>query len=235
MAGWIRAKVKHTKHVADDMKSLITDIKPAYHAGQYFELQINGKNRPYSVVSHPYEPHLEFGVQLLEGGEVSPQLWGLEEGDHIELRGPWGDEFIWKPEMPEPLLLIGGGAGLAPLVSIARHHMHAYRPRQVIFLSSYKTPQHAPYEHELDRFAATAPDFIHAKAFTREAPAGWRGKPGRITREVLEQVLDDIHLPPRIYVSGSTPFVEGITQFLLTLGEDGDRIFAERFGGRLYE
>ncbi len=243
----MKAQLIKSEKVSADVKSLtFVPEKPiAFRAGQYFELKPQTKakknvilnvsegsnkldsspavqndkldaDRPYSVVSAAGEKNLEFAVQLLENGEVSPKLWELKAGDSIELRGPWGDEFIWTPDMAGPFFLIGGGSGVAPLISIIRSNIN----QEIFVLASYKDEVHAPYAKEIGRVE-------HQIIYTNKQP--------RIEQGLIEKNLKSFKINPRIYVSGSTPFVESITQFLMVLGVESDLIFSERFGGRIYE
>src|SRR5918998_2600190 len=100
-----------------------------FRAGQHLDIRLTAPDgyqvqRSYSVASAPgLEGVYELVVERLGDGEVSPFLHDVAEvGDGIEIRGPFGGHFVWDPEDGGPLLLIGGGSGIAPLMSILRHH-----------------------------------------------------------------------------------------------------------------
>src|SRR5918998_4836606 len=99
-----------------------------FRAGQHLDIRLTAPDgyqvqRSYSVASAPGLQGLyELVVERLEDGEVSPFFHDVAEaGDAIEIRGPFGGHFVWRPEDGGPLLLIGGGSGVAPPLSILRH------------------------------------------------------------------------------------------------------------------
>ena len=78
--------------------------------------------RSYSIASAPSgSATIELAIDLLDNGEVSPFFHEVAAiGDEIELRGPLGGHFVWGPSDGGPLLLVGGGSGLVPLMSMIR-------------------------------------------------------------------------------------------------------------------
>src|SRR5579859_1408937 len=119
---WRPATVLRATKAADDIMSI--ELQPndwlPHKAGQHYELRLPGHHlsRKYSIVSSPHQTErLEFGVQFLSYGEVSPLLWKLRPGDKLEIRGPLG-AFVWTPETTGPLVLIAAGSGITPLLSM---------------------------------------------------------------------------------------------------------------------
>ena len=94
-------------------------------AGQHLDVRLTAEDgyqaeRSYSVGSAPGEL-LAVTVERLEDGEVSPYLVDeAREGDAFEVRGPIGGYFVWEPDDPAPVLLVAGGSGVVPLMSMAR-------------------------------------------------------------------------------------------------------------------
>ena len=86
--------------------------------------------RSYSIASPPEQAQLELTVERLDDGEVSSYLVGeLREGDQLELRGPIGGYFVWLADADAPLLLVGGGSGIVPLMCMLRHRTAAESSR----------------------------------------------------------------------------------------------------------
>src|SRR5580658_6112544 len=91
---------------------------PGHVAGQHVDVRLTAPDgysaaRSYSIASAPNsEKRLEITVERLPNGEVSQQLI---VGDQLELRGPIGGWFVWRPEQTEPIQLIAGGSGIVPL------------------------------------------------------------------------------------------------------------------------
>src|SRR5262245_38644936 len=100
---------------------------PGHLAGQHVDVRLTAEDgyqaqRSYSIASPPEAPMLALTVEMIEDGEVSPYLNGeAREGDLFELRGPIGGHFVWSARTPGPLVLIGGGSGVVPLMAMLRH------------------------------------------------------------------------------------------------------------------
>ena len=97
-------------------------------AGQHLDVRLTAPDgyqaaRSYSVSTAGGGQMLEISVDEIDDGEVSPYLvHGLSAGDKVEVRGPLGRWFVWRPTQTEPVQLIGGGSGVAPLRAMLRAH-----------------------------------------------------------------------------------------------------------------
>jgi ferredoxin-NADP reductase len=180
--------------------------------------------RPYSIASAPEDPRIELSVEHLEAGEVSPHLAGeLREGDAFEIRGPGGRAFSWHAQDGRPLLLVAGGAGLAPLRAIVRHRLAQGSDVPTHAVVSARTRETLLYGSEVDAWAAAG---VHTHvALTRE-PGG-----RRLDLEQLAAAGPPPAGRPHVFVCGPTRFVEHVTSVLQDLGHDPALIRAERFGG----
>ena len=138
--GEIADVIQETPKVA----SLLIDVPdwPGHLAGQHVDVRLTADDgyqaqRSYSIASAPEDPRVAITVERLEDGEVSPYLVGeLHAKDKLELRGPIGGYFVWKADDPRPLLLIGGGSGVVPLMAMIRHRAAADAKTPVRFLYS---------------------------------------------------------------------------------------------------
>ncbi len=128
-SNWQRAELKSVDRQTSRVSSFL--FKPnewyPFRAGQHIDIRLTAPDgyqaqRSYSVASAPERGELyELVVERLDDGEVSAFLHDIAEiGDDIEMRGPFGGHFSWDFEDGGPLLLIGGGSGVAPLMSILR-------------------------------------------------------------------------------------------------------------------
>src|SRR5262245_55009625 len=110
-------------------RSLLLDVPdwPGHTAGQHVDVRLTAEDgyqaqRSYSIASPPEERHTTLKVERLDDGEVSAYLNDvLQEGDQLELRGPIGGYFTWRVADGGPLLLVGGGSGIVPLMAMLRH------------------------------------------------------------------------------------------------------------------
>jgi ferredoxin-NADP reductase len=207
---------------------LVLDVAgwPGHRAGQHLDLRLTAEDgysaqRSYSLSSAPGDPPA-VTVERLDDGEVSPYLVDeARAGDELEVRGPVGGWFVWTADQGGPLQLIGGGSGLAPLMSILRHHRRSGSDAEVRLLLSARGPQDVLFADELVDPVIT---------YTRDAPPGWTGYARRVDRAMLEQAAIPPERDPRVYVCGPTGLVEGVAADLVALGHHPSRIRTERFG-----
>ena len=212
-------------------KSLELDAAdwPGQLAGQHVDVRLTAEDgyqaqRSYSIASAPEDEHLVLTVERLDDGEVSPYLTEtLEPGDDLELRGPIGGYFVWHESLGGPLLLVGGGSGVAPLRAMLRHHRATASEVPARLLYSVRTRADLIYGAELADYDTTI-------TLTREQPPGWIGRTGRIDRDLVAEVAWPPAESPLVYICGPTGFVEAVAETLVALGHSPARIRTERFG-----
>jgi ferredoxin-NADP reductase len=154
----------------------------------------------------------------------------LRAGDQLELRGPIGGYFVWEPGDGGPVLLIGGGSGVVPLMAMARARDASGSTAPMRWLSSSRTLADIVYRAELERIAAPDGGFELFQTLTRDAPDGWTGHRGRIDEALLAEVAWPVDAGGRTYVCGPTGFVEAVARNLVALGHPAATIKTERFG-----
>lgn len=239
---WQVAILKEANQVATNVKKLVFTVDKwvSPQAGQHYDLRLTAPNgyqaeRSYSLANAGEEGVLEFGVELLSNGEVSPYLWSLPIGGQIEVRGPIGGHFVFNTNMPGPLVLIAGGSGMVPLMSMLRHHavnFNSDKNRDIVFIISARTLPHVLYKEELKSLSQKDPKLKVIIALTDVAPPNWPGYKKRIDQEMFEKELGFLkETMPLIYVCGPTGFVEVATRLLLSIGFNPHAIKTERFGG----
>jgi ferredoxin-NADP reductase len=141
----------------------------------------------------------------------------VAEGDQVELRGPFTSYFVWRGE--QPVLLVGGGSGVVPLMCMLRHRRRTMPDLPMRLVYSVRNPGEVIYAGELgDDVVLT---------YTREAPAGWTGHAGRIDAALIGDVADASGIA---FVCGSNGFVETASSLLLGAGYEPTSIKTERFG-----
>jgi len=205
---------------------------PGHRAGQHLDVRLTAEDgyqarREYSIASAPGEP-VAITVERLEDGEVSSYLTQeLRAGDELELRGPIGGYFVWGPEDGGPLLLVAGGSGIVPLRAMLRHRRNTGARVPARLLYSARTRADLIYAAELGQ-----PDDGLAVTWTltRDQPADWTGRTGRVDAALLGDVAWPAGASPLAFVCGPTSFVEVVAAGLVSLGYQPDRIKTERFG-----
>jgi ferredoxin-NADP reductase len=223
--GWHEATVSDVVHPSPNGVQLRLDVagRETHLPGQHYVVRLVAPDgyvaqRSYSVVSGPTDPLVELYVERLVEGEVSPYLTDVvAPGDRLTVRGPIGGWFVWHGT--EPMLGVGGGSGVAPLVSMLRHAVSLGKENLVRFAISGRTMQRLPYAAELLGAGAVV-------ALSRE-PAPWGRPPGRLTAAELMPLIER---RDRYYVCGSQVFAEGMSTLLVELGAPVDRVRVERFG-----
>ena len=239
---WRVAKVKAVRDETRHARTLVLDVPewPGHQAGQHVDVRLVAEDgyqaqRSYSIASPPEVPSVELTVERLDDGEVSPYLCDvLGVGDGLEVRGPIGGYFVWDLSLGGPLLLVGGGSGVVPLMAMLRHYALADPAARtavpVRLLYSARSVDDVIYREELARLATTANVDVRL-AFTRSAPPGWTGYQRRIDRPMLAEVgRPPLMMAARAYVCGPTPLVESVANILVELGYDPSRVLTERFG-----
>jgi ferredoxin-NADP reductase len=191
--------------------------------------------RSYSAASAPEQafrvhagagPHVELTVERLDDGELSPTLHALVAGAQLSLRGPFGGWFLWRGDTPA--LLVGGGSGIVPLMSMYRHWRETGRRQPLRLVVSVRTPDDLYYRDELLAGGGPGPDpAIVNVVHTRVAPAASTRPAGHLDAGTLERLL----VPgATCYVCGSTGFAEHASRLLVDLGVPAGDVRTERFG-----
>ena len=236
---WLTATASSFLDETDAVRTIAFDVPgwTGHLAGQHVDIRLTAEDgyvaqRSYSIASAAgLDTAVELTVERVEEGEVSPFLLDeLRTGDPIELRGPIGGYFTWSPSAPEPLMLIAGGSGIVPLMSMARTRAAAGSAAPARLLYSSRSDGHIIYRDELQRLDAAGSGFSLVHTLTRAAPQGWSGERGRIGREMLARHGLPPADRPDIFICGPTPFVEAVAEELVALGHAEARIRTERFG-----
>ena len=213
--------------------TLDVDEWPGHRAGQHLDVRLTAEDgyqaeRSYSIASAPEDDVLQITVDRIDNGEVSPYLVDeLRPGDEFELRGPIGGHFTWSADEGGPLLLIAGGSGLAPLMSMLRHRGARASEAEVHVLVSARTRDDLLYRDELETLAPKAGLRLE-QTYTREPPPGWSGWSRRVDADMIRELSPGPGT--RSFVCGPTPFVESVTELLVATGHDPREVHAERFG-----
>jgi ferredoxin-NADP reductase len=209
----------------------------AHRAGMHYDIRLTAPDgyqteRSYSIASEPeLTGVIDLTVELIKDGEVSPYLHEVVmKGDQLELRGPIGGYFVWDVGLGGPLVLVGGGSGVVPLMAMIRHRVAVDSTIPTRLLYSARSAEDVLYATELQELNARGEGFELVQTFTRQAPAGWKGYTRRIDRAMLGDLMKPFGKEVRAYVCGPTLLVEAVANSLLDLGVAADHIRAERFG-----
>jgi ferredoxin-NADP reductase len=194
--------------------------------GQHYDVRLTAPDgyraqRSYSIASSPLDQgSIELTIDRLDDGEVSPYFHDVVVvGDRVEVRGPFTSYFVWRGE--HPVLLLGGGSGVVPLMCMLRHRRRTMPELPMRLIYSVRRADEVIYEDELGDDALLT--------YTREPPDGWTGHTGHIDAELISEAGADPEMA-LAFCCGSNGFVETASQLLLDAGFDPARIRTERFG-----
>jgi ferredoxin-NADP reductase len=208
-------------------------------AGQHVDVRLTAADgyqaqRSYSIASAPGAELTELAIERLEDGEVSSFFHDVAQlGDAIEVRGPIGGHFVWRVDDRGPVLLVAGGSGIAPLMSIARAWSAAEPRAPVLLVYSARVWEELIFRDELLNTQSTSSDLTFIATTTR----GPRHRPEdfdrRLDQSLVREALTRWGCSPRsVYVCGSNVFVEAVTGSLLAEAVPAKIIRTERFGGK---
>ncbi len=224
--GWQIATVISVKEETPSVRSYRLSLPEwvPHLPGQHYDVRLTAPDgyralRSYSVASSPLDTgEVELTIDRLPEGEVSAYFHDVVvEGDQVEIRGPFASYFVWRGE--SPALLVGGGSGVVPLMSMLRHRRRTAPDLPMRLVYSVRTGDDVIFAGELgDETTLT---------FSRSAPEGWTGRTGRIDEKMVAEAAFDSGWA---FVCGSNGFVESATDLLLEAGYEPDRIKTERFG-----
>jgi ferredoxin-NADP reductase len=235
---WRLAEVVEVVPETPRTKSLVLDVPDweGHKAGQHVDVRLTAPDgyqaqRSYSIASAPEDERLVLTVDRLDDGEVSPYLTDvLMVGDKLEFRGPIGGYFTWEAKDGGPLLLVGGGSGVVPLMAMIRHRAAVGSEVPTRLLYSSRSYEEIIYHKELENLAARDGSLVVIHTLTRFRPEGWSGYDRRIDAQMLEEVAWPPDESPLAFVCGPTPLVEAVGSALVGLGHGPVRVKTERFG-----
>jgi ferredoxin-NADP reductase len=236
---WQIGEVTRIKTETPQTKTLTLSLPNwmAHRAGQHYDVRLTAPDgyrteRSYSAASEPERAgEIDLTVERIDDGEVSPYLDNvLVPGDRLEVRGPIGGYFVWDVSLGGPLLLIGGGSGVVPLMAMLRHRAAQRSPIPARLLYSSRSDDEIIYRDELEQLASADSELEVIFTFTRHAPPGWTGYQRRIDPAMLHEVLQPLGGGVRSYVCGPTLLVEAVSNALVAMGLPAERIRTERFG-----
>ena len=238
MTSWQQAAIERIVVQTPRVKSFFLRTPIERHvAGQHLDVRLTAEDgyhaqRAYSIASAPGDA-IELAIEELAEGEVSPYFHEVAQpGDTFEVRGPLGGHFVWNASDGGPVLLVGGGSGVAPLMSMLRERNRAARHVPMLLVYSSRTWEDVIFRDELVAAHALRNGFDLVLATTR----GPRGRTGDFERRLDAGLVASIlaawgHAPRTAYVCGADAFVEAMAQALVAQGVAPRSVRTERYGG----
>ncbi len=168
---------------------------------------------PFSVSSCPADALLEITVRKL--GNFTQGMFAASAGMLYWIKGPYG--FFTLDKAKERVVLIAGGVGVTPFLSMLRHEALSPSKRKFFLLYCVKNVTDIVEKRLLDTLANENASINVIYSLSQEAPPNWQGEKGRVTQEMLEK-----HFPfikdSSVYLCGPPPMVQAVKQSLVELG-----------------
>jgi CDP-4-dehydro-6-deoxyglucose reductase, E3 len=213
------ARIERAVAVSHDVMQLFLRLPAAeefaFEAGQYLDIMLSGgRRRSFSIASPPHDARpLELHVRRVPGGEFTDQLFHENaRAALLNIEGPLG-QFTYRPSAA-PMLLLGGGTGLAPLLSILRHVIHQGLEREVHLYWGVRAERDLYARAALEDLLARTPQ-VHYTPVLSEAAPDWRGRTGWVHAAALQDLIDlrafDIYMagPPAMIEAARRSFEAG--------------------------
>jgi ferredoxin-NADP reductase len=209
-----------------------------YRAGQHVDVRLTAPDgyqarRSYSIASSPgADTAVELAIERLEDGEVSPFFHDVAAvGDEVELRGPLGGHFVWPDFEHGPILLVGGGSGVVPLMSMVRHRAASRSTVPILLVFSARVWDEVIFRDELLGLDERKDGFSLVLTLTREAARRPADYSRRVDVAMMRDAVARLPEPPRVvFVCGSNAFVSAASQALIDAGVAAEIIRTERYG-----
>lgn len=227
----IDASVAEVEPVADNVVrlALTTEAEPpAFLPGQYVNISVPDRvsGRSYSFANSPAEPErMEFFVRILEQGAMSDYLRDAADvGDKVTLQGPYG-QFFLRPPRAGRIVMVAGGTGLAPMLSMLAELDRAEGEKpQVTLLYGANHPGELFGAERIEALG----DWVDLQTIVVEGDDAWSGPTGFVTELLKDGALEDA-ASTDAYLCGPPPMIESARAALTSLGVPAGRIFAEKF------
>jgi len=201
-----------------------------FYPGQFLEIEVPGQAdewRSYSMASSPSrKDELELLIQKIPGGLFSGRLEAIEPGATLRLRGPYGTSYL--REGSDPILLIAGGSGIAPMLSMLEFATERRDPRPITFYYGARTTADLPLQDRIGSFQSRGADVRYRPALSEPtAGCAWEGPVGMIA-QVIQRDLPDAS-PFDAYICGPPPMCDSVSLILAAKGLQDGRAFLDRF------
>jgi ferredoxin-NADP reductase len=239
-AGWQSATIVGVVERTPSIKSFFLRLSTpfAHVAGQHVDVRLSAPDgyvamRSYSIASAPgADAVIELAIERLRDGEVSPFFHDVARiGDEIELRGPLGGHFIWPGVTVAPVLLIGAGSGVAPLMAMIRQRSAGGRTAPAALLLSSRTWRDVLFRDELLADEESDTGLSLTLTLTREPPKRTSDFGRRIDAAMVEGVARRLPAAPGyVFICGSNAFVDVAADGALGAGLEAASIRTERYG-----
>ncbi len=199
----------------------------SYAPGQFAFLTLNSKalsreRHPFTIVSSPTrKENLQFMIK--SSGDWTKKVGSLQKGDQVSIEGPYGLFSYTTTAAHDTIVMIAGGIGITPMLSMLYHMADSDKYRNVTLIWSNKTRDDMVYDMELQELRKKRINLDIHLVFTSKTEKGG----GRLNRETLGKLITT--KKASIYLCGPLPMMENIRHLLVQLEYKKSQIYWEKF------
>lgn len=231
-------RIERTERLSHDVQGIYLRLPAAepfaFQPGQYLDIMLpGGRRRSFSIASPPHDSALlELHVRRVPGGELTEALCTEDaRGRLLSIEGPLG-HFVYRTPRrlasgaDAPMLLVGGGTGLAPLKSMIRHVLENSLGRDMTLYWGVRSERDLYAHGLLEEWAARAANFRYTPVLSDPSPL-WAGRAGLVHDAVLADMADlSRH---EVYASGPPAMIEAVRREFAPHGMAPDRLNFDSF------
>jgi CDP-4-dehydro-6-deoxyglucose reductase len=231
------ARIERALPLSHDVMGLYVRLPAAetfrFEAGQYIDIMLSGgRRRSFSIASPPHDARLlELHVRRVAGGEFSERLFDADpQKSLLTVEGPLG-QFVYRPGIA-PMLLVGGGTGIAPLLSILRHVIENGIERDITLYWGVRSERdlyaQTVLENLAQRYSAQGrPARLRYLPVLSEASSDWQGARGFVHEAVLQDI-DDLQKYD-VYAAGPPAMITAVRSEFGRRGVAANQLFFDSF------
>lgn len=231
------ATVQAVETLTHDMRKLVIELDGdqslPFWAGQYVDITLPERNitRSFSMANPPSEgAKLEFIIKIYPDGAFSSLLDGeVNSQDKVALKGPYGTCF--RRAGDAPMYFVGGGSGMAPLLSMLADLVESGEQHRVVFFYGARTQRDLFYIEEINALGQELDEFEFIPVLSHEDEGSdWSGERGMVHEAVSrffneEEPEEDA----QVYACGPPPMIDALTPILHINDVDPDNIHYDKF------
>jgi len=203
--------------------------------GQFLQIEVSMKDetkakRSYTIASSPTQrAYVELTIKRETQGAVSRHLHdNVTTGDRVQIAGPFG-RFTFTGSDAESIVLIAGGVGITPMMSVLRFLTDTAWPGEIFFVYAARSTDEFVFRGEIVQLERRHPNLSVFASMERSPGTVWHGAKGHLTRELLESAVPKI-VGRRVHLCGPPPMMAAMREILIQIGVPEAQIFSEAFG-----
>lgn len=206
------------------------DYKPGQYAFlRFVDSSVSRESHPFSLSSAPEDTRETVQIMIKEAGDFTRTLGQVKAGDKVTLEGPYGNYFPHEAAVSDtPIVLLSGGIGVTPNLSILRHEMAQKSNRKIIFVWGLAHREDLMLVDQLDEWEKEFPNFSYHIIFSNEEVSGY--EKGFITRDYLAKIgVAELFQEANFYICGPAPMIDAMKKVLAEERVSADQIYLEEF------